>query len=504
MTSSFAQSVSDDTAIAVKLARRAKLYERQRDGFHRRTIRIASRVGILLFADSLALLAARFGALWLTGHWAGAPAALRTARAVGPLAEPGAPASLVFWLTVIPALLATGAYSRHRGLNASARHAAGLVLAAAAAAVPLAAVVGWPRSVAMMLPITLLTFLPLRLGRLAAEFFLRSIWPRAREAAPAMLIGSADAVTSPVATAVTAGGGDFRIVAHHEIPLPFLAESSNMTDKIDELIESRGVEAIILTESLGDAQLEAVVNHALSVGCLVLSPPRAVELDGLQPRLVWHDDQPLLEFDAPGLQLSALVTKRLMDITGAGAILLFSLPVMLLIAIGVKLDSAGPIFFSQERAGLGGRKFRMLKFRTMRAGADEEKPNLAHLNATGDPRLFKIKGDPRVTRLGVLLRRWSLDELPQLWNVLRGDMSLVGPRPFFEADFAAYEDHHFRRLDTKPGITGLWQVSGRSEVVNFEEVVFLDRQYIEQWSLWLDVSILLRTISAVARRKGAY
>ena len=146
----------------------------------------------------------------------------------------------------------------------------------------------------------------------------------------------------------------------------------------------------------------------------------------------------------------------------------------------------------------------MLKFRTMRVGADEEKQHLAHLNHTGDVRLFKIPRDPRVTRLGWFLRRWSLDEMPQLWNVLRGDMSLVGPRPFFEADFAAYEDHHFRRLDTKPGITGLWQVSGRSELVDFEDVVFLDRQYIEQWSLWLDISILFRTVSAVVRRRGAY
>ena len=119
-------------------------------------------------------------------------------------------------------------------------------------------------------------------------------------------------------------------------------------------------------------------------------------------------------------------------------------------------------------------------------------------------RLFKIPGDPRVTRLGGFLRRLSLDELPQLLNVLIGEMSLVGPRPFFESDFAAYEDHHFRRLDAKPGITGLWQVSGRSEMLDFEDVIYLDRQYIEQWSFWLDISILLRTVPSVLRRRGAY
>jgi lipopolysaccharide/colanic/teichoic acid biosynthesis glycosyltransferase len=146
----------------------------------------------------------------------------------------------------------------------------------------------------------------------------------------------------------------------------------------------------------------------------------------------------------------------------------------------------------------------MLKFRTMREGADQEKAALAHLNHTGDPRLFKIPDDPRVTRLGRHLRRWSLDELPQLWNVFRGDMSLVGPRPFFESDLAGYAEHHFVRLRVKPGITGLWQVSGRSAVVDFEEVVRLDREYVSRWSLWLDLKILALTIPAVVRKVGAY
>src|SRR5207237_7207799 len=130
--------------------------------------------------------------------------------------------------------------------------------------------------------------------------------------------------------------------------------------------------------------------------------------------------------------------------------------------------------------------------------------DLAHLNLSGDPRLFKIPRDPRVTVIGHALRRWSLDELPQFLNVLMGDMSLVGPRPFFEADFPNYEDHHFRRLDAKPGITGLWQVSGGSEVLRFEDVVYLDRQYIEQWSFWMDVSIMFRTPPAIFRRSGVY
>ena len=198
------------------------------------------------------------------------------------------------------------------------------------------------------------------------------------------------------------------------------------------------------------------------------------------------------------------MAKRILDLGGAIVGLILSSPLLALLAVLVKLDSRGPAFFSQTRAGLRGRPFRMLKLRTMRDGADDEKPAMAHLNHSADTRLFKIPRDPRVTRFGRIIRRWSLDELPQLYNVLVGDMSLVGPRPFFETDLADYEAHHFRRLAVKPGITGLWQVSGRSDIVDFEEVVRLDRRYVEHWSLALDLEILVRTVPAVVMRRGAY
>jgi lipopolysaccharide/colanic/teichoic acid biosynthesis glycosyltransferase len=179
-------------------------------------------------------------------------------------------------------------------------------------------------------------------------------------------------------------------------------------------------------------------------------------------------------------------------------------PLLVGLGIWIKLDSRGRVLFVQERVGQAGRVFRMLKFRTMRNGADNEKAYLEHLNHTGDPRLFKIPEDPRVTRAGRFLRRWSLDELPQLLNVIRGDMSLVGPRPFFECDLAAYDDHHFLRLAVKPGVTGLWQIRGRSSIVDFEEVVRLDRDYVENWSLGRDLAILFATLPAVVKRTGAY
>jgi lipopolysaccharide/colanic/teichoic acid biosynthesis glycosyltransferase len=210
------------------------------------------------------------------------------------------------------------------------------------------------------------------------------------------------------------------------------------------------------------------------------------------------------ETTTPALTRGQSLAKRCLDIVGASIGLALAAPAMLAIAVMVTLDSPGTVFFTQTRVGFRGRAFRMLKFRTMREGAEAEKASIAELNQNDDPRLFKIPADPRVTRLGRVIRRWSLDELPQLYNVLIGDMSLVGPRPFFESDLDDYEAHHFRRLSVPPGLTGLWQVSGRSDIVDFEEVVRLDRYYIEHWSLALDFRILARTLPAVASRRGAY
>jgi exopolysaccharide biosynthesis polyprenyl glycosylphosphotransferase len=270
------------------------------------------------------------------------------------------------------------------------------------------------------------------------------------------------------------------------------------------MIEQHEVEAVVVCSELDSKRMDTVVEECLEAGCQLLYPARAIRVEGVRPSLVWHHDQPFFELGSPVLRARALISKRIVDIVVSVLLLVLLAPVLLLIAVIIRLDSAGSVLYRQERAGFGGKRFRMIKFRTMRPGADLEKPDLAHLNRTGDPRLFKILDDPRTTRVGAVLRRWSLDELPQLWNVLIGQMSLVGPRPFFESDFGSYEDHHFRRLDAKPGITGLWQVSGRSEILDFEDVIYLDRQYIEQWSFWLDVSILFRTIPAVVRRTGAY
>lgn len=194
--------------------------------------------------------------------------------------------------------------------------------------------------------------------------------------------------------------------------------------------------------------------------------------------------------------------KRAMDIALAATGLVLSAPLMALVAVLIRWDSPGPILFRQVRVGRDGRLFTLYKFRSMRVGAEEEKARLQALNEATGP-LFKIRDDPRLTRVGRLLRRLSIDELPQLWNVLRGDMSLVGPRPPVPSEVEQYQPWHRKRLAIDPGMTGLWQVSGRSELT-FDEMVMLDLYYAENWSLWLDFKIILRTIPTVILGTGAY
>jgi exopolysaccharide biosynthesis polyprenyl glycosylphosphotransferase len=211
---------------------------------------------------------------------------------------------------------------------------------------------------------------------------------------------------------------------------------------------------------------------------------------------------PLLSVRETKLGLVDSAIKRLMDLAVGSVLLFMFAPIMLLIAILIRLDSPGSIIFSQKRVGRGGRTFSAFKFRSMREGAEEERDQLSKLNEATGP-LFKIRNDPRRTRLGRFIRRTSLDELPQFFNVLRGEISLVGPRAPLPTEVAQYREWHKRRLDVPQGLTGLSQVSGRSELT-FDEMVMLDIYYIENWSPWLDLWILLKTIPTVLLARGAY
>lgn len=213
---------------------------------------------------------------------------------------------------------------------------------------------------------------------------------------------------------------------------------------------------------------------------------------------------PSLTVEAPVLVGSEYWLKRGFDLCCAGIAVLLLIPVYLVIALLIKLDSPGPIFFRQTRIGLHGRKFKVWKFRTMVANAAQLQAALEAKNEMKDGVLFKMKRDPRITRVGGFLRHYSLDELPQLFNVLRGEMSLVGPRPLPVRDVEKFKEGHFIRQEVLPGITGLWQVSGRSNIDNFDDAVKLDITYITNWSIWLDLKIILQTVKVVLRGSGAY
>ncbi|MFM6847667.1 MAG: sugar transferase [Terrabacter sp.] len=212
---------------------------------------------------------------------------------------------------------------------------------------------------------------------------------------------------------------------------------------------------------------------------------------------------PLVHVGQPQSLGASRGLKRAFDLLGATALLLLAAPVMLVFALAVKLQDGGPVLFRQTRVGRDGELFECLKFRSMVIDAEAQLPGITHLNQNGDGVLFKVARDPRVTRVGALMRRLSIDELPQLVNVVNGDMSLVGPRPALPAEVRRYVPDVQRRLHVRPGVTGLWQVSGRSDL-SWEDTVRLDLYYVDNWSLVQDLSILAKTVHAVVRSRGAY
>jgi exopolysaccharide biosynthesis polyprenyl glycosylphosphotransferase len=261
-------------------------------------------------------------------------------------------------------------------------------------------------------------------------------------------------------------------------------------------------ELIIAEPDYSEERVLAIVDECHERGVRVRVAPSTMEILVHRAEFVAGQAVPLFELKAPVFDGFDYAVKRAFDIVGAFLGLVVLTPLMLLIAAMVKFTSRGPVFYRSMRPGIGGIPFACLKFRTMYQGADRVQHELEAVNEA-DGALFKIRHDPRVTPVGRVLRRFSLDELPQLWNVLRGEMSIVGPRPLPQRDYDQLEDWHRKRYLVLPGMTGLWQVSGRSNL-DFDDLVRLDFVYIERWSLSLDLSIILQTFPAVIRRRGAY
>lgn len=274
-------------------------------------------------------------------------------------------------------------------------------------------------------------------------------------------------------------------------------------DDIPALIEAEQVdEVIVALPASAHEHVWEIVNLCDRAGVGLKLVPDLFEMSLSRVQVDDIAGIPLLDVRELPIKWVSRALKRAIDIGVGTAVLVASFPLIAALAVIVRLDSEGPAFIKQERVGQAGRRFSCLKLRTMRVDADSMLPALQALNEASGP-IFKMRSDPRCTRVGRLIRRWSLDELPQIWNVVRGDMSLVGPRPPLQREVDRYEAWQMRRLEAKPGVTGMWQVSGRSNLA-FEEMVMMDLMYVDNWSLGLDLKILLRTVTAVVAARGAY
>jgi exopolysaccharide biosynthesis polyprenyl glycosylphosphotransferase len=337
-------------------------------------------------------------------------------------------------------------------------------------------------------------------------------WARGRERSSALLVGPARDILELVTVLRRGGVQELQVTGVclsdpenasqiRRAGLPVLGGVGDMND----VVRTLGIGTVVVFPAPG---LDAFVLRRMSwtaaaQGVDFLLVPMLTDVAAARLTVRPAGGVPLVRIKAPSLSGAARLPKELLDRSFAAALLLLLALPMLAIALVVRLDSSGPAFFRQQRVGRYGDHFTMLKFRTMRSDSEVLRAELAHLNQNSDGLLFKVKGDPRITRVGSFLRRSSLDELPQLLNVVRGHMSLVGPRPPLPEEVESYPPDLRRRLLVKPGLTGLWQVSGRSDLP-WDEAVRLDLGYVDNWSMGLDLSILARTGSAVLRGTGAY
>jgi exopolysaccharide biosynthesis polyprenyl glycosylphosphotransferase len=319
-----------------------------------------------------------------------------------------------------------------------------------------------------------------------------------------VLVGAGESLARLRSSLSSARGGlgfEFvGVVAPEEVPgFRLLGSRAELPLVLDQV---RPDEVILTEADFDERTVLEIVEQAHRQGVKVRLAPDTTELLVQRGEYVPGQGAPLFELRPPVLTGWDWSVKRSFDLVVSALIVVLGLPLWLLIAAAIKLDSRGPVFFVDRRIGVGEREFGMLKFRTMVAGAEAQQAELEEANEA-EGALFKIREDPRVTRVGRLLRRFSLDEIPQVVNVVKGEMSLVGPRPLPLRDYRLLEDWHRARYRVLPGMTGLWQISGRSGL-SFDDLVRLDFTYLENWSIWLDVSIIAKTIPAVLMRRGAY
>jgi exopolysaccharide biosynthesis polyprenyl glycosylphosphotransferase len=341
--------------------------------------------------------------------------------------------------------------------------------------------------------------------RACYELVTRDVWRIAGVRRRAVLLGSAERLVDLRRALGLGRSGieyDFLGALTTNGAIDGMPHLGTVGDLPDVLRQLHPDELIVSGVDLDDDEFLDLVDRAHRSGVKVRLAPTTVDLLTQRAEYVPGQGVPLFELRPPVFAGLDWTVKRMFDIVVSCLLVAIAAPAWILAALAVKLDSPGPVFYRDRRVGLGEREFGMFKFRSMYVDARDLQPGLESSNEASGP-LFKIKDDPRVTRVGRFMRRYSIDELPQVLNVLRGEMSLVGPRPLPLRDYVQLEDWHRKRYLVLPGMTGLWQVSGRIELT-FDDLVRLDFYYLENWSIWLDISILAKTLPAVLARRGAY
>ncbi|MSR05476.1 MAG: exopolysaccharide biosynthesis polyprenyl glycosylphosphotransferase [Gemmatimonadetes bacterium] len=328
---------------------------------------------------------------------------------------------------------------------------------------------------------------------------------RTRGRARTIFVGPESEVSRAMETPLFSAGGEYLAVGFFDTADPESMRALGHEGQLSSFLAATGAEVVVVCGYLSDSQFEEVVDSAIASGCQVLSIPRAVQVAGVQPEFLWRDGQPIVQLTGPSLRGQQLVLKRVLDVMGSALGLLVLSPLLALIAVLVRIDSPGRVLFGQIRMGIHGTRFCCWKFRSMRTDAEQvlqADPALYRAYVEND---FKLPGgyDPRLTSLGRFLRRSSLDELPQLLNVLLGQMSLVGPRPIVPDELIHYGHRASLFLSLKPGLTGAWAVLGRSRV-GYPGRVDLELAYVREWTLWRDFLIILRTLPIVLSQHGAH
>jgi exopolysaccharide biosynthesis polyprenyl glycosylphosphotransferase len=496
--------------LAAPVRLRLDLQRRARSNLRRHVVRAATRFVVLVLADLLSFYVMRALVRGVrdqavVGDW------------IAGLSQSVLPAGILngwqFASALFVSLVLLGCY----GAGDQRRDPRRLFTAAAlATALPLWMEI-WIRGtsvVAMEFGVTtVLVWAGLLADRLSVDWLVARVRGPEQSAARTLFLGTAKECAAVAGMPAFQGRGDFRVVGFVDTELPPAPAALGHFVELARVIHDSGAEVVVVCGQLSSGQLADVTNAAHTAECQLLTLPCGASVPGVEPAIVWRRGQPLMELTAPTLKGWQLAVKRAVDLVGAAAGLVVAAPLMAVVAVAVKLSSPGPVFFRQERVGTGGRRFGVFKFRTMINGAsdathrelvsrmlagDEEEAARA---GNGSTRVYKLLGDERVTGVGRLLRRTSVDELPQLFNVLRGEMSLVGPRPPIPYEIEAYAHWQYDRLEVRPGITGLWQVSGRN-LLTYGRMCELDVEYVRNWSLWLDLMILLKTIPVVLFNSG--